>query len=276
MFPRRLRAMRVQFREYKVILDGSLFTDLNAGCLAVLDDLGDLARTLGSAVAGEFDAEDPKERTVLFLDTPDFTLRRNRLLLRQRVKKSGKTTYTLKCRDEDRYIAAGQPLAPGPGFTPEVKFEEDIGVPFVSRFSHSASIDLDAGAAFAGDDLPPTLAKAARLFPALASVRRDGMACPPETPLAVVNATKVFEQVYEGPTLRFTPAPAEATLALVLWRKTKKGRLLTAEFSFRCEDQEEAFPLAVALAARRFFEGVQRADWARPDAITKTQYMYGG
>jgi hypothetical protein len=64
-------------------------------------------------------------------------------------------------------------------------------------------------------------------------------------------------------------------VALILWSKSKKGRILTAEFSFRYKDEKEAFPPEVASAARRFFEGLQYLDWTRPEAITKTQYLYG-
>jgi hypothetical protein len=66
------------------------------------------------------------------------------------------------------------------------------------------------------------------------------------------------------------------TVALILWSKGKKGRILTAEFSFRYEDDNEAFSPELASAARRFFEGLQHQDWTRPEALTKTQYMYGG
>src|SRR5262249_22216425 len=101
--------MRVTSREYKVILDSSLFADMDAALRVILDEVRDLARAVGLMVSEKFDTKDPNERTILFLDTSDYTLRENGLLLRQRVKqKSGKTEYTLKCRTEDRYIAAGK------------------------------------------------------------------------------------------------------------------------------------------------------------------------
>ena len=52
--------------------------------------------------------------------------------------------------------------------------------------------------------------------------------------------------------------------------------MLTAELSFRYTDAQEAFPADVASGAKLFFEGLQHLDWTRPEAITKTQYMYGG
>src|SRR5215510_398063 len=163
--------MRVTSREYKVIVDGSLFADMHAGLSEILDDIGDLGRAVGVMVAEKFSTKDPDERTILFLDTPDCTLRENGLLLRQRVKrKNGKTEYTLKCRTEDRYIAVGKDLRPGPGLKHASKLEEDIGVPFVSRFSHSTTVELDADDEQADENFPQALSTAGRLFPAVRAV----------------------------------------------------------------------------------------------------------
>jgi hypothetical protein len=130
--------MRVTSREYKVIVDGSLFSDVEAALSEILDDIDHLGQSVDVEVAGNFKVKEPAERSILFLDTSDDTLRENGLLLRQRVKKkSGKTEYTLKCRTEDRYIAEGKDLSAIAGLKRDSKFEEDIGVPFVSRFSHS-------------------------------------------------------------------------------------------------------------------------------------------
>jgi hypothetical protein len=270
--------MRVTSREYKVIVDGALFADVDAALGDVLEDVANLGRSVGLTVAGEFDPKDPSERTILFLDTPDYTLRDNGLLLRQRIKrKPGRTEYTLKCRTEDRYIAAARDLSPGPGLSDDSKFEEDIGVPFVSRFSHSVTVSLKDDDELAGENFPGTLSAAGRLFPAILAVHRDGLRCPLETALAPVNGLKAFERVFTGPVLRFPKGHATAgKLALILWSKARKGRILTAEFSFRCEDDNEAFSPEVAAAARRFFAGLQHQDWTRPEALTKTQYMYGG
>jgi hypothetical protein len=274
--------MRVTSREYKVIVDSALFADLDAALSDVVDDMGDLARSLDLEFTGHFDATDPKERTILFLDTPDFTLRQNGLLLRQRVKrKSGATEYTLKCRTEDRYVAAGRALSPGPKLKYDSKFEEDIGVPFISRFSHSMTVSLDESEQLAGKQYPETLAAAARLFPGLLTIRHDRLPCQPETGLAPVHDLKVLERVFTGPTLHFPSgrgrsSPTPAPIALILWSKGKKGRILTAECSFRYTDEQESFSSEVASTARKFFEGLQYQDWTRPEAITKTQYMYGG
>jgi len=45
---------------------------------------------------------------IVFLDTPDFTIRRNGVIFRRReADGSGELEYTLKCRSEDRYVADG-------------------------------------------------------------------------------------------------------------------------------------------------------------------------
>jgi hypothetical protein len=274
--------MHVKSREYKVIVDRSLCVDLEAALSSIHDETGDLGRSLGLGFAGKFDAEDPKERTILFLDTPDFTVRQSGLLLRQRMKrKSGTTEYTLKCRTADRYIAAGTDLCSGPRLESKSKLEEDIGVPFISRFSHSTTVILDAHQELAGENYPTLLSTAARLFPGLLALQRDDFTCAPETALVPVRGLNVFEQVFSGPKVHFPngggrSSPTPADVALILWSKSKKGRVLTAELSFRYEAEKEAFSADVASGAKRFFEGLQYLDWTRPEAITKTQYMYGG
>lgn len=274
--------MHVKSREYKVMVDSSLCVDLEAALSNIRDEIKDLARSLDLRFTGKFDAEAPKERTILFLDTPDFTVRQNGLLLRQRVKRpSGTTEYTLKCRTPDRYIAEGMALSQGAKPEPESKFEEDIGVPFVSRFSHSTTVSLDAHEERAGDNYPALLSMAARLFPGLLALQRDGLPCAPETALTPVRDLNVFERVFNGPNVHFPnerghSSATPADVALILWSKGRKGRILTAEFSFRYEAEKEAFPADVASGAKRFFEGLQYLDWTRPEAITKTQYMYGG
>jgi hypothetical protein len=274
--------MHVKSREYKVIVDRSFCIDLEAALSSIHDETGDLGRSLGLGFAGKFDAEDPKERTILFLDTPDFTVRQSGLLLRQRMKpKSGTTEYTLKCRTADRYIAAGTDLCSGPRLESKSKLEEDIGVPFISRFSHSTTVILDAHQELAGENYPTLLSTATRLFPGLLALQRDDFTCAPETALVPVRGLNVFEQVFSGPKVHFPngggrSSPTPADVALILWSKSKKGRVLTAELSFRYEAEKEAFSADVASGAKRFFEGLQYLDWTRPEAITKTQYMYGG
>jgi hypothetical protein len=160
------------------------------------------------------------------------------------------------------------------------KFEEDVGVPFVSRFSHSTTVSLDGDEKLVGEKYPRMLSAAAKLFPGLLAMHHDGLSCAPQTALTPVRGLRALERVFTGPAVHFPnghdrSSSIPATVALILWLTGKKGRILTAEFSFRYKDENEAFPPEVASTARRFFEGLQYLDWTRPEAITKTQYLYG-
>jgi hypothetical protein len=143
-------------------------------------------------------------------------------------------------------------------------------------------VELDEDNDLAGTKFPKTLLEASnRLFPAIRAADHDGLPCPPETALTVVNRRKVLERVFKGPEIRFPKgrnrrSATAASVALILWSKGNKGRILTAEISFRYEDDNEDFSPKLACAARHFFEGLQHQDWTRSEALTKTQYMYGG
>jgi len=53
---------------------------------------------------------------------------------------SGEYEITLKCRHPDRYISSSYDLSSAKKNI-QFKFEEDISVPFISKFSHSASFE---------------------------------------------------------------------------------------------------------------------------------------
>ena len=260
---------KVVSREYKFMLDHGAFADRKTAVESFWEELRDLAQSLGVDAEGQFDS--PENRVIVFLDTPDFTVRRNGVIFRRReAVGGGEVEYTLKCRSEDRYIADGIDVKATGGLKDDPKFEEDIAAPFLSRFSHSNTIE------FAGNDpgVPKDLDQAGKLFPFLSELERDGARCPGSTPLLPVNNVKAFERVYKGPKLRVENE--KATVALILWSNGSKGRPLVAEFSFRYGEKDENYSAAVAASAKRFYETMQRLDWCRPDGMTKTQYVYRG
>lgn len=256
----------VSRREYKVMLDHRLFADDQSAVEVFGHEAHRCAKRLkGIEWDGEFKPD--KRRTIAFLDTKDNTIRLNRLLLRQRVDlKKDEAEYTLKCRSPDRYVAVGAKVEAGEGFEDDVKLEEDIGSPFVVRFSHSNTI---AGPL----DAPEVLGEAARIFPALGRLKRDGDICSEKLRLRCVNAIRVFERVLKGPLLRFDDTEAE--VGLILWSDGDKGRPLVAEFSFRYAHPDEDYSPKAARKALEFFEEIQRLDWCLPGASTKTQFAYG-
>ncbi len=258
----------IKSREYKIMLDHRAFGDRESAVNAFWEETADFARSTGISADGTFDGT--KERTIVFLDTGNFTLNENGFILRRRGKVGGdKVEYTLKCRSDDRYIAAARDVRKGEdGSDADPKFEEDIAVPFRSRFSHSNSVKVRADR-----EIPSTLKAAARLFPVLGGLQRDRLICPPETPLISVNNVQAFERVFDGPTLDF--GPLKATVALILWSNGATGRPLVAEFSFRYDAQNDGdVSAAVAESAMKFFLLLQRLDWCRPTGMTKTEYVY--
>jgi hypothetical protein len=267
-------AMKLVSREYKAMLDHRQFGDRQAAVDAFWPEVEDLATTLPSTrTQGKLDRKE--KRTIVFLDTPDLTLRRNGLVLRRRQGDEA-PQYTLKCRSEDRYFAAGTDLAAAGGLDADEKLEEDIAPPFRCRFSHSNTVTVEEGSG--GQEAPATLAEASSIFPVLGTLTHDGRACPPDTALLPVHNIEAFERVYSGAKLAFgglgPGSDEEASVALILWSSGKEGRPLVAEFSFRLKDKEERFTRGLAASARSFFEAVQRLDWCRPDAVTKTEYIY--
>jgi hypothetical protein len=257
--------LKLSRREYKVMLDHRLFVDRKVATASFCRDLHALAKRLRKIECdGEFDGTDKRE--IVFLDTIDETIHLNGFVFRQRTDvEAGNIEYTLKCRSPDRYVAAAADVSAAKELKGDEKFEEDIGAPFVSRFSHSNTVEMQ-------EKEPETLKEAARLFPTLGRLKRDGDGCPDRLELRPVNAMKSFERVLRGPVLVFDKIEAE--VAFILWSDGAKGRPIVAEFSFRYKHEEEEFEPKAARLAMEFFEEVQRMDWCLPEGRTKTQYAY--
>jgi hypothetical protein len=228
-------------------------------------ELKSLARTTaGVDWLGKF--ESTSKRDITFLDTKDQTIQLNRLLLRKRVDlEVEETQFTLKCRSPDRYVAAGSATSARNG-QGKPKFEEDIGSPFVVRFSSSCTVTgVEKSLKSLGD--------AAKLFPVLGQLERDGEKCPKSLALSSVNAATIYERVLTGPMLKLEGQSAE--VAIILWSDGVDGRPLVAEFSFRYKAKDEQFSPATAKVAMDFYQLLQRLDWCLEGARTKTQFAYG-
>lgn len=260
--------MLITRREYKVMLDLAPLAQGAAAVEAFARDLAACAsQTPDVSLGGKpFTEDDP--RGICFLDTADHLLRQSGLILRQRTELAGKqrTEYTLKHRSPDRYIAAAAPVPARSGLKSAAKFEEDIGAPFVVRFSHSCTVKGPAQA-------PAQLKTAAKLFPALAKLESGGQPVAKNLPLHPVRGLAVHERVLKGPLLDFGKTEAEA--ALILWFDPAEQQLLAAEFSFHYADAKEAFSPKAARRALAFYTRLQSLGWCSPHAQTKTQFIYG-
>ena len=268
--------MNVESREYKLLVNHEPFADPDEAVKAVWDEIEEAVKTL-PMIQTKSKLDEKEMRSILFLDTPDHTLRRCGLVLRQRTLDEA-VEYTLKCRSEDRYFAAGTDVSAAEGLEAELKLEEDIAPPFRCRFSHSATITVAGDGDAALQKMPKTLREAAALFPVLGTRRADGRPCSPETSLEVVNSITVSETAWKGGKILFESdgeAKSEkATVALTLWSRGKANRPAVAELSFRLKDSEERFSRNLAEAARSVYELLQRLDCSRPEGMTKTEYIY--
>jgi len=183
----------VTSREYKLMLNVDRFKDREQESEVFLSLLGFLVRKEGGSVEEQNEEE---RRQTSYLDTPEGALRQQGFALRLREEDDDEEEFqiNLKYRAPDRYISAAQDLSsPQEGKT---KFEEDILPPFVSKFSHSTSLETDE------DPELGTMNKVMALFPELKELNIDE-----DTPVETVNDFKVLEVVRKLCKLEFGVEP---------------------------------------------------------------------
>jgi hypothetical protein len=266
-------------REYKLALNVDRFADRAEGAKRFWKLLAFLAPQAGFVVYCEQDEE--IQRETWYLETPGFELQRHGFNLRVR-KDEEQPDYkvTLKYRNADRYISASQdvscPKAKKKGF----KFEEDILPPFISKFSHSASLE--------GSKLPPlaTVSDAAQLFPGLGALGFS-----PDTRLVKANDFTAREVVRwigqlalgKTPIAPGSPLPDFIVkVCLNFWYligKEDDELPLLAEFSFDYDANAgntgdlEQFPRELVTAASRLYLELQdHTSWALASSTTKTAF----
>lgn len=129
-------------REFKLIVKPEIFIDINAGIKKVQRLIDNEIKKLNGKFKSDESELKLKYRRTYFLDTPDFRLHSKNFFLRIREdNKPPKYNITLKCRHPDRYISSAYNLSDSN--THELKFEEDIIAPHVSKFSISLNFDQD-------------------------------------------------------------------------------------------------------------------------------------
>jgi hypothetical protein len=262
----------VTSREYKLMLNVDRFKDREHASEVFLSLLDVLASKEGGSVEEQNEEE---RRHTSYLDTPEGALRQQGFALRLREEDDDEEEFqiNLKYRASDRYISAAQDLSsPQDGKT---KFEEDILPPFVSRFSHSISIETDT--------VPEldTMNKVMALFPGLRELDIDE-----NTPVETVNDFKVLEVVRKLCKLKFGEEPKiKASLSFWYFIGQEKGWPLVGEFSFDYdvldseadEDELEMYPRQVVEGANRLFNALQKQEgWISFNTTTKTAFALEG
>jgi hypothetical protein len=274
----------VTSREYKLALNVDRFADRVEGARRFWKLLAFLAPQAGFVVYCEQEKE--MRRDTWYLETPGFELQRHgfNLRVRSELNENGKLGYkiTLKYRNADRYVSTSQDVSCPKAKKKDFKFEEDILPPFISKFSHSASLEFN--------ELPPldTVSEAAKLFPGLAALDIS-----PDTRLVTANDFIAHEVVRwigqlvpdKTPIAPGTTPDFVVKLCLNFWYligKEDDELPLVAEFSFDYDalqknaDQSEALeqfpPELVTGASRLFLELQDHTSWVRSSSITKTAF----
>src|SRR5215203_476866 len=264
----------VTSREYKLMLNVDRFKDREQASQEFLSLLDFLVRKEGGRVVEEQHEEE--RRHTSYLDTPERALHQQGFALRLREEDDDdeeKFQINLKYRASDRYISAAQDLSsPQEGNT---KFEEDILPPFISKFSHSTSIETDE------DPELGTMNKVMDLFPGLRKLDIDE-----NTPVETVNDFKVLEVARKLCKLEFGEEPIiKASLSFWYLTEEEDEWPLVGEFSFDYdipdsgadEDKLETYPLQVVEGANRLFNALQKQEgWLSFSTTTKTAFAFEG
>jgi hypothetical protein len=257
----------VTSREYKLMLNIDRFKQEQERATAFFDLLKFLVKKNGGTIAEKQDKSE--RRNTSYLDTPELALHQRGFALRVREEKDPNSGFqlNLKYRAADRYLSASQNLSTtGDG---KSKFEEDILPPFVSKFSHSATIKRDTE--FNLNSVKDVTA----LFPGVQDLGID-----PDTPIRTVNAFQAREVVQKLGKVEFDPE-TEVKPCLSFWYFQDVDAFpLVAEFSFDYDisknhdkDTLETYPSGVVEGANRLFADLQRqSGWFNFDATTKTAF----
>jgi hypothetical protein len=266
---------RIQYREYKIILQPHHFTSPQS-----FVDFWHIVK----ATAKKFDvkikeAEDAFEshvREVLFFDTEDFALYRNHFIFRLRTRyrggwPEGIPEATFKFRHPEFEQAAAVDVRPGAsGGIARIKFKEELlplretlgGVR--SIFSHNCVL------AKPREGLDMAVRDLAAAFPAVGVLEADH-----DSPLRLVNDMAVEEVQVDVGELNFGGGFHGKT-SIAVWRTRKYERAFCGEFAFQCRfDNEEELHKSSLKRAEDFYKALQldAHDWVSL-GTTKTAMVY--
>ena len=207
-----------------------------------------------------------ERRHTSYLDTPQFALRQSGFALRLREEANG-FQINLKYRGADRYISAAQDLSGSQ--QGKIKFEEDILPPFVSKFSHSNSVQTDVTPHF------ETIKDVIALFPGIARLGIDQ-----DTPVKTANDFTALEVVRKLCKSQFEKTEIIKASLSFWYLVDDTDWPLIGEFSFdydaaKNDDQSdlEKYSLEVVEGAKGFFSAVQsQTGWLDLSNTTKTAF----
>jgi hypothetical protein len=260
-------------REYKIMLAPNEFKNIEKG-------IGKILRIVDSQMGNEVksikEIQESNRKRTWFLDTTDFNLfKNNKFIVRIRQGlRTGEVETTVKCRHPDRYISASQDLWSNKKNL-ELKFEEDVSIPFVSQFSQSGTFKKNK---------IPILNKFKDLrhfFPRINITSIDE-----SEPLRKVNNFEPSEVTHRIGSIKFTEKKS-IDLYLNLWYsqlENKNEFPLIVELTFNCEAKKlsnknerclEEFSISLLKQANKLYLLLQNQEIAdHTTTKTKTEFAY--
>lgn len=262
-------------REYKIMLAPNEFTNIEKGIDKVL---GIVDTHADNYVDWTKNMEERETRRTWFLDTAKFALfNTNKFIVRLReALTTGEIETTVKCRHPDRYVSASHDLSSNKKNL-QIKFEEDISVPFISQFSLSATFK---------NNKTPHLNKFSDLKDFFPRINIPGI---DETEsLKKVNNFEPNEESYKIGSIKFTEKKG-IDLYLNLWyrsleNKSKNSTPLIVEPTFSCDARYppgknkghlEEYSIPLLENTNKFYLLLQSQEIAdKTTTKTKTEFAY--
>ena len=281
---------KVVSREYKIMLLADKFAGDEQHVLrqagAFWHRLKQIIEDFGIDTNGDLDTIE-KRRLIRFYDAKApcssgstdavFRLRDcNGYVFRERIDLADDDReVTLKFRHPDRFISQDRAMDAEEKEDGKVKFEEDIkpgqgNNRFISLYSFSGKQDISDSKKLNKMNDP------ARLFPDLQEQLDQ---YDEEEALNRVGDFTAREWVITGATFQIRNKPKrDAECALIVWydHEDDEEHPVVVEFSFRYQDDEEAYTRKMAQRAYNIFLAMQDRlpDWIDPNPVTKTKYVY--
>ena len=227
----------VDSREYKILLNPSLFTGDESVRISKINDYWKVLKSLiekgalKSEASGHLNLE--KSRTVSFYDVQgSCDLLNASYSFRERVE-NGKRKVTLKFRSADQLLASAQDLR-GKKSKAKSKFEEDIAVPFISTYSSSTTQKIGNSKNLNKMDDP------VGLYPGLKNEHFDESLA-----IEKVSNLTINEYVYKRETTEIVNrvGVVDNEFSLSLWynESVSTTQAIVVEISFKYDNEQEEF-----------------------------------
>jgi hypothetical protein len=265
-------------REFKLLLKAAPFADHTVGMRNYWTNVKKVARQLKIKVVEKSNPQVKSPRYVVYLDSPDASIRKKGYILRRRQDHPFSSTFleskpkydlTFKFRNADALTALKANVKPSANFSNWVDFEEDIafGISSIKRiFSHQ-------GGAAVKTNLESCIKGYAQVFP---SLLRIGLLA--DMALVPVRNIKIREYRLKPGKLCF--GDVEANVTITVWYQEGNPKPWIGEFSFSHDvkslQKNGVKGMKTVQEIEKFVQVLSQstAPWVA-QGVTKTSLVYG-